>query len=155
MNAFLLNIILSLVWGALTDAYNPTNLFGGFIIGYIIIGIASNNEAHYTRKTGQIARFLVFFLWELLRANLRVALVVIRPRLHVQPGIIKIPLDIQSDLGITLLANVITLTPGTLSLDITPDKSALYVHTMYVDNPDTFRQEIKKGFERRIQELLE
>lgn len=154
MSSFLLNIILALVWVALTDSYNPTNFLAGFIIGYSVIAVASNGRGGYSRKLPQIILFVGFFLAELVVANIRVAIEVITPTLNVRPGIVEIPLDIQSELGITLLANLITLTPGTLSLEITPDKSALYVHTMYVDDPDAFRKQIKQGFERRIQELL-
>lgn len=154
MNAFLLNIILALVWGVLTDTYHPVNFLSGFVIGYFVLAVATNGKAKYSRKLPQVVGFVGFFLWELLLANIRVAKEVITPSLNIRPGIIGIPLDLESDLGITLLANLITLTPGTLSLEITPDRSLLYVHTMYVDDPDAFRKQIKQGFEKRIQELL-
>lgn len=154
MNTFLLNIILALVWGVLTDTYHPVNFLSGFVIGYFVLAVATNGKGKYSRKLPQVIGFVAFFLWELLLANIRVAKEVITPSLNIRPGIIGIPLDLESDLGITLLANLITLTPGTLSLEVTPDRSLLYVHTMYVDDPDAFRQQIKQGFEKRIQELL-
>jgi multicomponent Na+:H+ antiporter subunit E len=72
-----------------------------------------------------------------------------------RPAIVAVPLDLTSDFQITLLANLITLTPGTLSLDISDDKKILYVHGMYVDDVDEFRRSIKQGFEKRVQELFE
>lgn len=154
MSSFLLNIILALIWVALTDTYDPTNFLAGFIVGYIVIVVAANGKGRYSRKLPQIVQFVGFFLVQLVLANVRVAIKVISPTLNIRPGIVEIPLDIQSDLGITLLANLITLTPGTLSLEVAPDKSALYVHTMDMDDPDNFRKQIKHSFERRIQELL-
>jgi multicomponent Na+:H+ antiporter subunit E len=73
-----------------------------------------------------------------------------------RPGIIAIPLDARTDLEITLLANLITLTPGTLSLDVSADRRVLYVHVMYIDNDDieAVRRSIKDGFERRVLEVL-
>jgi multicomponent Na+:H+ antiporter subunit E len=73
-----------------------------------------------------------------------------------RPGIIAIPLDARTDLEITLLANLITLTPGTLSLDVSADRRVLYIHVMYIDNDDieAVRRNIKDGFERRVLEGL-
>jgi multicomponent Na+:H+ antiporter subunit E len=73
-----------------------------------------------------------------------------------RPGVIAIPLNARTDVEITLLANLITLTPGTLSLDVSADRSVLYIHVMYIDNDDidAVRRKIKEGFERRILEVL-
>jgi multicomponent Na+:H+ antiporter subunit E len=73
-----------------------------------------------------------------------------------RPGVIAVPLDAKTDAEITLLANLITLTPGTLSLDLSPDRGVLYVHTMYIDQDDVerARRQIKDNLERRVLELL-
>jgi len=70
-----------------------------------------------------------------------------------KPGIIGVPLDVTSDGEITMLANLITLTPGTLSLDVSADKKVLYVYSMYITNREDFIKGIKNGFEKRIIEL--
>jgi multicomponent Na+:H+ antiporter subunit E len=70
------------------------------------------------------------------------------------PGIVRVPLDVKTDFEITLLANLISLTPGTLSLDVSEDRKVLYVHTMYVGDKDKFIEGIKSGFERRLLKLL-
>ena len=77
------------------------------------------------------------------------------PKLHMTPGIVGVPLDIKSDAEITMLANLITLTPGTLSLDVSEDKKVLYVHSMYITNREDFINGIKNGFEKRIKQLYE
>jgi multicomponent Na+:H+ antiporter subunit E len=72
-----------------------------------------------------------------------------------RPGVVAVPLELQTDAAITLLANLITLTPGTLSLDVSADRRVLYVHTMYLDDVEQFRREIKEGFERRVIEVFQ
>jgi multicomponent Na+:H+ antiporter subunit E len=75
---------------------------------------------------------------------------------YICPGVIGIPLDARTDAEITLLANLITLTPGSVSLDLSEDRSVLYVHAMYIDGGDVeaYRRSVKEGLERRVLELL-
>jgi multicomponent Na+:H+ antiporter subunit E len=104
----------------------------------------------------QFIRLAAYFIWALLLANLRVAYDVIAPRPRMKPGIVGIPLEARTNLEITLLANMITLTPGTLSLDVSADRRMLYVHEMYIDpgNVDAVRDRIKDGFEKRLLRVL-
>jgi multicomponent Na+:H+ antiporter subunit E len=97
----------------------------------------------------------VFFARELWGSNLRVAFDILRPRPRVNPAIIAVPLELQKNWSVTLMANLITLTPGTLSLDLSEDGRVLYVHTMYFDNDDraAFVASIKQGFEKRLLRL--
>lgn len=105
-------------------------------------------------KFGQLIEFGLFFTWELILANLRVAWDVITPRHYKRPGVVAIPLDARTNNEITLLACLITLTPGTISLDVSADRSVLYIHAMFIDDPDQLRREIKQGFERRVMEVF-
>jgi multicomponent Na+:H+ antiporter subunit E len=75
---------------------------------------------------------------------------------YVCPGVVAIPLDARTDTEITLLANLITLTPGSVSLDLSEDRRVLYVHAMYIDGGDVeaYRRSVKEGLERRVLELL-
>jgi multicomponent Na+:H+ antiporter subunit E len=95
-----------------------------------------------------------YFLWELIRANIRLAVDVATPRYHMKPGIIALPLDVTQDGQILLLSMLINTTPGSVALDVSPDRKTLYVHVMYMDTPDGAREEIKRGFERRVLEVL-
>lgn len=97
---------------------------------------------------------LGYFLWELVLSNLRIARDVVRPQRELAPAVVAIPLDLTSGAQITMLANLITLTPGTLSLDVSSDRKTLYIHAMSGRDPEAVRQGIKRGFERRIQELF-
>jgi multicomponent Na+:H+ antiporter subunit E len=79
---------------------------------------------------------------------------VVAPAGRLRPAIVAVPLTLDRDAEIALLANLITLTPGTLSLDVSPDRRTLYVHAMATAGPDELRREIRDGFERRILEVF-
>ncbi len=96
-----------------------------------------------------------YFLYELVISSFRVAWEVVTPQSYSRPGIIAVPLDVRSDLGITLLANLISLTPGSLSLEVSADRRTLYVHVMFIDDADVERANIKNNFERRVLEVVE
>lgn len=149
---FLTNILLMLIWVFLTGEYNFYNFFFGFIFSFLIIWLidSGTGESKYVRIVPRIVSFFFFFNYELIKANLEVAYEVMTPGLRVTPGIVRIPLDVETDFEISFLANLITLTPGTLSLDISDDKKVLYVHSMYIKDKDQFIWSIKNGFERRI-----
>jgi multicomponent Na+:H+ antiporter subunit E len=154
---FLLNILLALSWTLLTGNLTATSFLTGFAVGYGLLWLVQRamGPTKYFRKVAQVLGLAFFFLHEIIRANLRVAYEVITLPHHMHPGVIAVPLDVKSDGAITLLANLITLTPGTLSIDVSTDRRVLYVHAMYVYDVDQFRREIKDGFERRIQAVFE
>jgi multicomponent Na+:H+ antiporter subunit E len=106
-----------------------------------------------TRRLAAVIRLMLLFLWQIVLANLRVAYDVLTPRHHMRPGIIALPLDVGSDVEITLLANLITLTPGSLSLEVSVDHKVLYVHAMYIDDVEALQRRIKGSLERRILEM--
>jgi multicomponent Na+:H+ antiporter subunit E len=157
-NRFWGNIFLPLIWMAVTGSFTLVNFAVGFVMSSLCLWLLSSPSdvpllATVARAFG-LVKFLGFFTWELLLANLRVAWEVITPVHHMHPAIIAVPLDTQSDLQTTVLANFITLTPGTLSLDVSPDGKTLFVHAMYVEDPDDFRNEIKQRLERRVIEVF-
>ncbi len=156
MTYFMLNIALALAWAAFTGNFNPSNLMIGFILGYLTL-LATRRAlapSDYFSKVRQAIGFALFFLWELILANLRVAYDVMTPQYHMKPRVIAIPLDARTDAEITALAYFISLTPGTLSLDVSTDRRILFIHAMYAPDADTVRREIKQGFERRLLELM-
>ena len=157
MKIFILNIFLALAWGALLGEFTILNLVAGFVLGYIALWFMQYviGGSSYYVKVRQIITLALVFFWALIIANLRVAYSVLAPQNKMRPGIVAIPLDIKSDFEITLLANMITLTPGTLSIDVSTDRRVLYVHGMHVNDLESFRREIKEGFERRVREAFE
>jgi multicomponent Na+:H+ antiporter subunit E len=155
VNTLLLNVLLAIAWIALTGTFTPVNLLFGFVVGYLALGLTQRDSrsAGYRSKFPRVITFILFFLVELLLANLRVAYMVLSPRLTIRPAVVAIPLEATSDLEISLLANLITLTPGTLYLDISDDRKTMFVHTIYLEDVDQFRDSIKQGFERRLLEI--
>lgn len=153
---FIFNIFLALIWALASGHISLPSLAIGFVLGFVVLWFAQPmmGPSRYFRRLPIAIRFAGFFLWQLVLSNLRVAYDVITPRLHMQPGVVAVPLDAKTDQEITLLANLITLTPGTLSLDVSKDRRTLYVHAMFVDSPDSVRDSIKNGFERRLLELI-
>ncbi len=153
---FLLNNLLTFVWVALTGTFTFLNFAFGFALSFLALWIISRNESEgkYFKLVPRSIGFVFFFLYELIKANIQVAYDVITPKFYMTPGIVRVPLDAKSDLEITLLANLISLTPGTLSLDVSEDKKVLYVHSMYISDKEEFIRGIKNGFERRLLELL-
>ena len=111
-------------------------------------------DSPYYGRLWRIIGFFFYFLKELVVSSLRVAYDVVTPPIYARPGVIEVPIEAKTDLEITLLANLITLTPGTLTLDVAPDRKSLYVHAMFVDDPEQIRAEIKNGMERRLLEVM-
>lgn len=153
---FLSNILLTFIWVALTGSFGFLNFLFGFALGFLILWVITkgDSEAKYFKLLPKMIAFVFFFIYELILANLQVAYDVITPKFYMKPGIVSVPLDAKSDIEITLLANLISLTPGTLSLDVSDDKKVLYIHAMYVSDKEKFVKGIKDGFERRLLEIL-
>lgn len=156
MTPFVINLALAFGWAALFSAFTLPSLATGFAVGYAILWLLSPlfGDSRYCRKLVDLIRLTVFFLWELLVSSLQVAWDVLTPMHRSRPGIVAVPIDAKTDLEITTLANLVSLTPGTLSLDLSSDQKTLYVHAMFVDDPESIRQAIKKGMERRVLEAL-
>lgn len=102
----------------------------------------------------RLLRLAGLFLGELVRSSLSVAWDVITYRHHSRPGILALPLDARTDWEITVFSNLVCLTPGTLSLDVSRDRRTLYVHAMFVSDPERAKRAIKDTLERRVLEAM-
>ena len=153
---FLLNVMLTLIWIALTGTFTYINFFIGFFISYFILWVLSRNseDKRYFTIAFKIVGFFFFFLYEMLKANWQVAYEVMTSNLHMKPGIVKIELEAKTDLEITLLSNLISLTPGTLVLDVSDDRKVMYVHGMYLEDKEKFIDSIKTGLERPLLNIM-
>lgn len=152
------NMLLALAWAALQGEFSLGTILTGHVLGYLILlALVRGGVLETSPYIGRVHRVLglaAYFFWELARANVRLALDVATPKYHMKPGIIALPLDATSDAQILLLSMLINTTPGSVALDVSPDRKTLYVHVMYMDTPDAARQEIKQGFERRVLDVL-
>jgi len=93
------------------------------------------------------------FLYELVASNIVVARMVLRPQLSIRPGIVAYRTDLQSEMAVAWLANLITLTPGTLTLAVSEDRKTLYIHTLDIDDPAQVVSSIRRSFESKLLEL--
>jgi multicomponent Na+:H+ antiporter subunit E len=156
MSAFAWNILLALIWIAVSGDFSGAGLLTGFVLGYVILGITLREVpafAAYVRRVPKIILFAGYFLRELFKSNLRVAWDVVTPTHYMKPAVIAVPLDAKTDGEIALVANLISLTPGTLTLDVSSDRRVLYIHVMYLDDLEQVRADIKR-FEARVLDLL-
>ena len=156
MNWLLVHVVMALVWAALSGELTLANVGGGFVVGFLVLLLARGALGcqRYVTRVPRTLGFWAYFLALLIQANLRVAYEVLTPNFRVRPAIVAIPLDIRDEVAITTLANLITLTPGTLSLDVSADRRVLYVHAMFVTDVEEFRREIKNGLEQRVQDMF-
>ena len=159
MNLALIITGLALVWASITGNFTALNLLLGAAIGALTALLLRNWVAspRVLRRLRRIMSLLLLFIWELLVSAMRVAVIVLTPNIKsaLRPAIIAFPLTVKSDAEITLLANMITLTPGTLSVDVADDRSVLYVHTLHLVDRERLIAEIANGFERKIAEVFE
>ncbi|MEC4114469.1 Na+/H+ antiporter subunit E [Myroides pelagicus] len=155
---FLLNLLLTFVWVALTGQLNYSNFLFGYLAGFFILWMLTRHsnlkEKQYFYRVPKALVFTMYFFYDMMEANLRVAKDVITPNYNTTPGIIKYPLDAKTDFEITMLTNIIALTPGTMVMDIADDKSYLYIHTMYLRNKQKFIRNLKDRTETKLLELL-
>jgi multicomponent Na+:H+ antiporter subunit E len=158
MNLFAVNIVLAVVWAALAASFTLPSLLVGFVLGFGALWLSQplfDQPQSYFLRVWRVLRLAGFFLYELVVSSVRVAWDVLTPRHLSNPAIIEMPLDVKSDLEILLVTNLISLTPGTLSIDVTPDRKTLIVHAMFADDPDALVRDLKDGMERMVREVFE
>jgi multicomponent Na+:H+ antiporter subunit E len=154
MSLVLLTIALALGWAAATGSFTLPNLLLGAVVGgaglFVIRRYVS--RPNLVPRVLRIVSLALLFIRELVLSALRVARLVIRPDVnaHIRPAIVAFPLTASTDAEITLLANLITLTPGTLSVDVSEDRSLLYIHVIHLTDRDAFIREIATGFESKV-----
>ncbi|MBY3042431.1 Na+/H+ antiporter subunit E [Rhizobium leguminosarum] len=153
---FLFNLLLATAWVTVTGSASLHNLVLGVLLGPLALVIIRESFG----GKGRIPRVLpvfslaALFLKELSLSAWKVTVTVLSPDMKLKPGIFAYPLTVTSDFEITLLANLITLTPGTLSVDVSTDRRTLYVHALDCSDPEATRRDIANGFERKIMEAF-
>lgn len=158
MNAVLWNLVLAVVWMLISGNFSFANFVLGVVLGATVLFVTQSVAGlpHYTRRAWKTAVLVLFTAVELVRANFRVARDVLLSQDRMVPAVVDLPLDVQTDVEITLLALLITLTPGSTPIDISEDRKMMYVHLTNVSGGgvEQARRELKDGFERRIMEVM-
>jgi multicomponent Na+:H+ antiporter subunit E len=144
------NLLLAIMWELFLPVWGVADYVIGFVVGALALAV---HEREYGQRIIAFITFILYVVWSMLVSNAKLAWLILQPHPRLNPGIVGVPLDVSSDLEIIILATVITLTPGTLSIDLRRDDSGhntLYVHNLVVNDPDEFRRHIKGTFERRL-----
>jgi multicomponent Na+:H+ antiporter subunit E len=155
------------VWMALSWPPDTKDIIAGLLVSLFVTFMTIDVMAHKTAKGGKdmsalagasrVAWFIYYifvFVWECLKANIDVAYRVIHPDLPIKPGTIKIKVSLTSDIGLTFLANSITLTPGTTSVDVDKERGFLYIHMLYIKE-DHSGPKVVGRFENILKRIFE
>ncbi len=165
-----LNIVLAFIWCLLQENLRIHEFLIGALLGYGVVrllkpvlddgGVEGKTSRsalgfkRYSRIFLHTLRYIFVFVYEVIKANLQVVKIVLSPKLNITPGIIAYKMDVESDAGITLLANSITLTPGTLTVDVSKDKETLYIHALHMEDARVLELSIKNSLERYSKEVM-
>jgi len=150
-----INLLLAFTWMFLSGNFSFSGFFAGYVLGIAMLLLLRRffPGGLYIRKVWAAVKLLALFFRELLLSNLAVAKAILSPRLAIRPGIVEIETDLRSDWEITLLSFLITLTPGTVTLEVAPKQDKIYVHALDIEDADELRAQIKQSFERAIMEV--
>ena len=155
---FLLNLLLSLVWVALTGHLNYVNSLFGFLLGFAILWMLTRTgtieEKGYFYKVPKLLLFCLYFFYDMIRANLEVTKEILTPRFKLNPAVVIFEHSLKSDFEITMISNLIALTPGTMVLNISPDKKYLYIHCFNLKDKEKFAEKMRNGLEKKLIEVI-
>jgi multicomponent Na+:H+ antiporter subunit E len=155
---FLWNILLALVWCLLQGEVDLPTLAIGFVVGFLALRVIEgpHTESRYFGKPRKFLAFFVYFLREMHVAQFRVVHDVVTVRHRSNPGIIAMRLDARTDAEIAFLACIISLTPGTMALEVSRNRRLLYLHVMFIPEEDPGRliENIKARLERPLLDLM-
>lgn len=157
MRLFIGNLLLAFVWVVVTANFSWANIGFGFAIGALVLWLQRHNWSQdiYFYRLKSFIKLVFIFFYDLIGSALRVAKQVLTPTLRINPVFVAVPLDLTHPGQITLLANMITLTPGTLSVDVSADHKTLYIHAINASDIDAVKQDIQEGFETAIRDVFE
>lgn len=152
-----LTLLLAIVWTLLQNDISAGMVVFGIILGIIIPWGTSVwwPDTPKGFRLGKMITYSIMVMWDILVANVQVAWIVLTvPNSKLKPAWIVIPLELLQPEAITVLAGTITLTPGTVSADLSDEGHSLLVHVLHTDDPDAVRDEIKTRYERRLKEIF-
>lgn len=153
----LLSLTLVLVWLGLVNTFTLGNLILGTAFG---LAIPMLTAAYWPDRPAvvrplKVAEYILVVLWDIVVANAQVAMIILfRREPTIRSQWIPVPLELKSAEAITVLAGTITMTPGTVSAMLAADGSAILVHCLHTDDPDSVRDQIKTRYERRLLEIF-
>lgn len=159
----LYSICLGIIWSFVHGTVDFNNFLIGALLGPIVIRpfrslYGFENKISFRKIIGKIPKLIRFFyilFIEIIKANIMVAKIILQPKMDIKPGIIAVPIRTKTDMGITAIANTITLTPGTLTIDVSDNKEVLYVHAIDASDPQGLCDSIRDDLEEYVLEAFE
>ncbi len=153
----LLTPILAVLWLLLNNSLAPGQVVLGLLLGWAIPWFTLRfwPERVRIRRPLTLLRFTATVLYDIVVANLIVARRILGQPARLQPAFVTVPLELESDLAISLLANTISLTPGTVSARLAPDHKSLLVHGLHVPDAQALVATIKARYEAPLKEVFE
>lgn len=151
----LLNVFLAFLWMFLQVSFSARTFIIGYLLGLLImLGMRRFfKDRFYLHLVWAVTYLFLLFLKELIKANIDVLKLVLRPKLNMRPGIFALETELKTDWEVTLLSNLITLTPGTLVVDVSDDNKTLYIHAIDIGDVSEAIDSIKNTFEKAIMEV--
>ncbi len=152
----LLSLLLMLLWLLLNNSAAPGHLVLGALSGLLIPLFTRRfwPERLVVTKPALIVRFSARVMWDIIVANFVVARIVLGPSTAVRPVFVRVPLDVQPEFPVTVLASVISLTPGTVTADVDRARRYLLVHALSEDDPEALVRQLKTRYEAPIKEIF-
>ncbi|MGU3472782.1 Na+/H+ antiporter subunit E [Paenibacillus sp. D51F] len=152
---FLINLIIAFLWMFLYNDLTFPRFLAGYGLGLLFIAVLNRflKKEFYLRKVLAVIRLLGIFIRELFSSSFKVLYQIVKPRLDMRPGIVAIDTELRSSWELTLLACLICLTPGTLTLDVSDDNRVLYIHAIDIGDAEQLKEQIRSTFEKAIMEV--
>jgi multicomponent Na+:H+ antiporter subunit E len=158
MNKSLLlnNFLLALIWVIATGVATAENFIFGFLIGLGILWITTTKKSDrkYFVILPKLCYFLLFLIWKLILSNISTVKESLYSKTKLEPAIVRVPLTLTDEFLIATLANLVSLTPGTMVMDVSDDNKVMYVHVMHLVDKDKFIREVKEEFENKLIEIF-
>jgi multicomponent K+:H+ antiporter subunit E len=151
-----LSLALTIIWLLLNNSIAAGHILLGAVLGIFIpwFTAAFWQEQVYIRRPWLLTKFVLVVIYEILVANVIVARLILTKQNKLQPGFLHVPLDLTSPLAISLLANTISLTPGTVTCDLSDDHKSLLIHALHIEDAEATVAEIKNQFEKPLKEIF-
>ncbi|PSL07199.1 Na+/H+ antiporter subunit E [Cecembia rubra] len=152
----LANILLATIWVLATGTLTQENFVFGFLISFGILWIISpdRRKNNYFTIVPKLISFSVFVLYQIIKSNIQTLIESLYSKSKLSPAILKVPLSVKTDGEITFFSHLLNITPGTLVIDISDDKKALFVHVVHCDDKEAYVKQLKEVFEKRILDLV-
>ena len=150
------SLFLLVLWLLMMNSLNPGQILLGAAFAWLIPFVTQPfwPEKPIARKPGLVIRYLLRFLREMVYSNLEVAVMIMGRPKRLQPAFIRYPLSLKDEFAITVLSSTISLTPGTVSVGLSPDRSTLLIHSLHAPEQQKVIDSIHSKFEVPLKEVF-